>query len=282
MQGCDCIGRTRALSGGLPRATDRYGEALGISRPTGDLRGEADALARLGNMATEQGRPSESPPLYEQALRLYRQLGDDFGAADVMLRSGETALYTGDYTRAIALCEESLRFSRWAGMKYRPAYILLTEGEAAIGMGDLVRAEATVAKSRTLFQEIGDRRCVGTTLMLLADIARERGDYPRAQDLYRESLALHLELNTRPEIARCLERAARLMCIEKLDRPAAQLHGAAEALRDSMDSVIAPADKKTYEECIASARRRLGDGVFTAEAADGRAMSLPRVVGRLE
>jgi predicted ATPase/DNA-binding XRE family transcriptional regulator len=264
--------------GDYAQATSLYSEALAISRETEDLRTVADLLARLGNMATEMGMPADSPPLYEQALALYRDLEDDFGIADVLLRSGETAVYAGDYVRATQYCSECLELSTWAGMKYRPAYVLLTEGEAAIGMGDLVRAKAIAAESRALFEEIGDRRCVGSALMLLGNVEREQRKYSQAQELYRESLSLHLQLNTRPETARCLERAARLMSAQELDGVVAQLHGAAMALREAMDSAIAPAEKDAYEQCIASARVRMGDTAFDAHVAEGRAMSLQQVV----
>jgi predicted ATPase/DNA-binding XRE family transcriptional regulator len=264
--------------GDYERATGLYEEALTLSRAIEDVRRAAEVLARLGNMKTEQGRPSESPPFYEEALTLCRQLGDSRGVADVLERSGETATSIGDYAGAMVLYEESLALYRSIGTRYGVAYTLLNQSEAATGLGDFARARALAETSLALFQEIDDRRCTGFALMHLGDVARLQGDLERALVLYADSLTMHMDLKTRPQIARCLERIACLCAIRGSQESAAQLHGAAAALRESMDSTPTPTERGFHDECMAMVRARLGDEKLAAHKADGRAMNLAQAV----
>jgi hypothetical protein len=59
---------------------------------------------------------------------------------------------------------------------------------------------------------------------------------------------------------------------ERQPTRAARLFGAAEALREEAEIPLPAVDRAGYEECIAAARRALGDGRFAAAWAAGRAL----------
>ena len=57
-------------------------------------------------------------------------------------------------------------------------------------------------------------------------------------------------------------------------RRAACLFGAAEALRDSMGAVLEDVDRDLYKRHVAATKSALGDELFDAAWAKGRAMNL--------
>lgn len=91
-----------------------------------------------------------------------------------------------------------------------------------------------------------------------------QGDYARAMDLYCESLALHLTANNRINVAECVEGLAAVAHAMGEMTQAAQLIGAAEALRANMHAWILPADRAEYDIVRAAVRAALGEERFAA------------------
>jgi hypothetical protein len=61
-------------------------------------------------------------------------------------------------------------------------------------------------------------------------------------------------------------------------RWAAQLWGAAEALREGTASPLLPSDRASYEQVMAAARAQLGEEAFASAWAEGRAAPLEQTV----
>jgi ATP/maltotriose-dependent transcriptional regulator MalT len=139
---------------------------------------------------------------------------------------------------------------------------------------------------------------VAWALSMLGRVATIQADYKAAHGLYKESLEIARKLDYKGVLAFCLEGFAAMIAAqeaqnrgeaggdEKLSGPhtmdeealsntcwAAQLWGAAEALRDTTSLPIVPADRADYEFSVAVARKLLGEESFAAAWAEGRAMS---------
>ena len=69
--------------GQMPQSRDFAQGALLSFRQAGNLRGEADALMRLGSLET---RRSEAEKFYQEALDLYREINDRHGQVDALRR----------------------------------------------------------------------------------------------------------------------------------------------------------------------------------------------------
>lgn len=260
------------------RAVELYQKALAISRMIGDSRRVADVLARLGSLESERGRPLQSRVLFEEALALRRELGDTSGVADIQLRSGEAAADSGAFEEAMALYRDCIDVFRGMGSSYAVAYVQIYQAEAALSLGDLDGAQVFAEECLVFFRDIGDRRSFAEALLHLADVARERQCYEQALALYKQCLTLHRELNTRPQIAQCLERMALLESERGSGDRVAHLCGAAAALRDSMDCVMAPAERAEYVDTMARQRRQMEAEAFGAKEAEGYAMGLYEAV----
>ncbi len=111
------------------------------------------------------------------------------------------------------------------------------------------------------------------SLAILARIFLSQGERTEARVLYDESLEIAIELNHMWLIASCLEGRAGMAAEEGQLTWAAQLWGAADALRETIRVPIPHIERTDYERSIATARTRLGEKDFAAAWEAGRAMT---------
>ena len=76
-----------------------------------------------------------------------------------------------------------------------------------------------------------------------------------------------------------LEGLAGVVAAQGALRWAAQLWGAAEALREAIDVPRLPVDRVGYEQAVAAARAQLGEEAFAAAWQEGWMMKLEQVIG---
>jgi hypothetical protein len=84
-------------------------------------------------------------------------------------------------------------------------------------------------------QSIGDQVCVAWGLTFLARVAKDRGEHAKAGAVFAQCLRLFRELGHADGIAYTLEGCASLAAAHGDMGSAAQLFGAAEALREAID-----------------------------------------------
>jgi hypothetical protein len=105
-----------------------------------------------------------------------------------------------------------------------------------------------------------------------------QGDYAAARPLHEESLRIRQELGDRWGYAFSLEGFARLAHSQGETRRAAQLYGAAEALRQAMSSPLSPGDQAKQDLIINDLRSQLGEVDFSAAWNAGQAMLVEEAV----
>src|SRR5260370_24499728 len=117
---------------------------------------------------------------------------------------------------------------------------------------------------------IGDQLNTAWSLAFLAKVISLQGDEATARAMYEESLGIALAGNSKWHIAGGLEGLAGVLASEGDLVWAARLWGAAEALRGTMGTPIAPVYRAEYERSVAAARDQLGMQVFTIAWVEGR------------
>ncbi len=86
------------------------------------------------------------------------------------------------------------------------------------------------------------------------------------------------ELDDKEFIASCLERLGEVVAAQQEPAWAARLWGAAETLRQSIGTPMAPVYRASYERALAASRQALGDQMFAAVWVQGRNMSAEQAV----
>ncbi len=183
-------------------------------------------------------------------------------------------MYPG-YDRASAptLLEECLAISREIGFKEGIAASFWLSGQVAFGQRDLATARQLSEKSVALYREMGHRHGTAESLATLGKVLAVEGDYAAAHMRYEESLVISGELGEKWLIAACLLGLGEVVAAQQKLAWAAQLWGAAEAIRDTIGIPVPPVELADYEHSVSAARVHLGEKAFAAAWAQGRSMT---------
>ena len=127
---------------------------------------------------------------------------------------------------------------------------LMSFGMARVAglLGDLKTARAKFNESIEFASKIGNRRFAYSNQSEFAHILREQGVLDEALGIYRDLLPKWKEVGHRPALAHELECIAFIMIRKEKHELAANLLGAAQALRESIDSVMTKVEEVEYQK----------------------------------
>jgi DNA-binding CsgD family transcriptional regulator len=124
-----------------------------------------------------------------------------------------------------------------------------------------------------LYKEMGHRYGTAESLAALGKVLASSGDYAAAYARYEENLAISGELGEKWVIAACLVGLGEVVAAQRQLAWAAQLWGAAEAVRAAIGIPISPVELADYERSLSAARVHLGERAFAAAWSQGRSMT---------
>ncbi len=247
----------------------------------GNARARAKALFGASRMAHAQGNIDKAWLLLEEGLPLARQSGDlglrAFTASDLGWRRYER----GERDSAKALWAEALRCAEQADNRWLVAVVTASLGEVALNQGDPETGQRRLAQSVDLARQIGDVLLLAFHLALLARALTALGDWAGASACLLESLDLRYPFGNRANIAACLEGLAAVAAAESRPPAAswgAQLLGAAESLRDAVQTPVPPVEYPAYAATLQALRSQLGSAEFEGSWTTGRAMTLEAAI----
>jgi len=237
------------------------------------------AATTAGSLALRQGDYEGAVRLLQEGLLLHRLCGNQRGAASALTELGIAADERGDYARGRALYQEGLAIRREVGDRRGSAVSLLNLGVMASRERQHAEAAAFFEEALGTFKELGDERGAAYSINNLASIAFSQGDYETARTRFREALMALRRLQDRRGLAYALEGVAQVFAAVGHASRAASLFGAAEALREAIDSPVPPSDRGEYDCGVASVRGALGEQRLAEAWALGRAMELDEAIG---
>jgi predicted ATPase/class 3 adenylate cyclase len=245
--------------------------SLLLHRELGDARGLAAACSNAASIAMELGDVDRARALFEESSAYAEQAGDPQGAAFTMLNLADLVSRVGDPEEGNSLYARALDSFRSLGDQWGTAQATARLAHLARKRGDHALATSRYEEARLLYSRIADGRGEARMLIGLGDVAADTGDEARAAAHYRDALALRHRLGDRVGTAGTFERLAGISTADP--GRAAQLIGAALALRDSVDAPLSRGAAEALEAFLADLERGIGrDAVSTALRA-GRAMA---------
>ncbi len=250
----------------------------------------AHALLAAASIARVQGDFGSATAHATASLELHRRVGDVSGAADSLNQLALVALDQGDASHAMTLLEECVALHRQVGDTWGAALALTNLGSLVLSLGDRSRARTLQEESLEQFQRSGERIGVALALKNLGDVAREQADYSEAEGHYRESVMRYWAIGRDAGLASintlgvcwCLEGLANVAHTQGQPARAARFFAVAAALRDAAGTPVEPGARAAYERDMAAVRLALGDAVFAAAWAAGRATPLEQIIAELE
>jgi tetratricopeptide (TPR) repeat protein len=175
--------------------------ALVVTRRTGDRRGQAKALHRLGSSYRGRGQFDEAISYHTQHLEVARELDHRGRQAQALMNLGSTYRDQRRFDEAIDYYQQSLTLCREPqGAEQLIAgegRILSNLGLTYHQQGQLDKAIVCYDQSLAASRRAGDHYGAGTVLMRLGDIYREQQRLEDAAACYQQSLGFFQESSHR-------------------------------------------------------------------------------------
>ena len=184
----------------------------------------------------------------------------------------------GEYTSARARLEEALALAHGMNDPRARALVASALGDVARCQGDYDRAEAVYQESLDLQRALGNQADVSAGLHNLGYVALGQGKIDVAAALQRESLLSHRDQGNPPGVVEGLTGLAAVAVAQGRLERAARLFGAAEALREQVQSMVWPAERFEWNKHVAELRAQLDAAALTTAWAAGRAMTAEQAV----
>jgi non-specific serine/threonine protein kinase len=235
-------------------------------------RVQAKAFAGAGILAFFHGDFARAAQRFEAGLALSRQINHCWVAAFSLNYLSVLALYRDDHAEAIARAEESRALALKEGDRWNAAIAIHSLALVAYARGDYEKSKALNDETLTLMQQVGDR-ALTYPLVGLGHLAQREGDYSRAVALYREAMNNSRQLGNMRFIALCLDGIAGAYVAQGEAARAARLLGAAEAIREMINTPIPRTWRADQERDKAAALAALSKADFSLAWAEGRAMT---------
>ncbi|HET9692538.1 MAG TPA: tetratricopeptide repeat protein [Acidimicrobiales bacterium] len=270
----------------LDRAEADQQRALALFREVNDLRGVARAYANLGFLAYLTGRHHEAEAQFTEAVGLRRRLGDRRGLAIALVGLANSWFLRHhqppDPAGAYRLCEQALGIQQEIGDDVNAGWTAYIMAEVARNLGRVDDARAHATTCIELYRRSGHERLAGVGFFSLAAVDRASGQLGDAASHARVALDSAATLGGALQIARCIELTAGICGAAGDHAAAAELRGAATALRERHDLIPAglTPDGPLLAADLAEVTAALGaDGVAHATAL-GAALTQAEVVAR--
>ncbi len=232
------LGLAARFRGDYETARKAYSDGLAAGQEAGDKQGVALSSRGLGLVAMQQGDAAAARKYFESGLAISRELDDKFGIAISLSFLGDLARTERDFVRARPLFEESLGLFRGLDNKSAVSDALNNLGAACFGEADFLLSKKHFAEAARLASELGNKMTISYSLDGFAALAVENGDHDRA----------------------------------------AQLCGAAEALRESIGYKIEPAEDIFRNAYLERLRTKLPDAAFSTAFQLGRLITPEKAI----
>ena len=151
-------------------------------------------------------------------------------------------------------------------------------GNMLAGKGDYTEAISHYEEGETLFRQLGDRHMVNAMQSERAHIERQLGHTSQAVALYSKTISGWQELGNRAALAHELECLAFIATAQSQAPRAVCLLGAAEALRESIDSPMRANERLEYDQVVSALRTQMDGANFERSWAEGRMMTMEQAI----
>ena len=273
------LGRVAWARGKTTEKLSLHEEIVRLMWHRGEPGEVASALYYLAFELSMHGEYSRGQALFEEAVMLFRKAGDELWVGVTLVESAIFLWFTlGDTATIRQRLHEGQALIDKVGDRHWSAWSIGIAALVALREGEMDRAASLARESLAIWRQLDDRWYIAWALHVLGRVEVQRGDLRAAYSSYQESLALAQEPGEEWLTSFSLEGLAGVTAAQGAYRWAAQLWGAAEALREVMAVPLMPADRAGYEQAVQSTSAQMGALAFAAAWQEGRAMTPEQVL----
>jgi tetratricopeptide (TPR) repeat protein len=209
------------------------------------------ALTAASLLASIQGDWPETKRCAEEGRALASELGDPGLARESLLTLGRARLAEGDPDGALQLFDEAEQAAVAADDPQLLGLARFNAGYLELTRGDYRQAEARLQAAHAALAGASHHHGAARSLAALGSVALHEHRTGDAVELLRESIELANRIGDRGIIAWALELLGDTLAETEPQR-AARLLGAAEALREALESTLEGIELALHEEALAS------------------------------
>src|SRR5262249_51724041 len=177
----------------LPKAIEKYEEALPIFRDLGDRQSEAHILHYIGSIYIRLGEHQKGLEFSNQALPIFRDLGDRRSEAHILRNIAWLYKRLGDEQKSLEYYKQAMPIFRDLGDRDQEAFVLTTIGLAYNKLGDKQKALECFNQALLMQRSIGDRGGEAVVVDSLAVLYDSLGDKQKALEFFNQALPLRRE-----------------------------------------------------------------------------------------
>jgi predicted ATPase/class 3 adenylate cyclase len=267
------------LRGKIVEAISLHEEQVRLLRQVGEPGEVAEALFLLAEHVSTHGEYARGQALFEEALALFRQAGNELRVGGTLVHSAAWLWFTlGDLATMRQRLQEGQALITKVGDRAWSAECFWVAALLTLSEGEPERASSLAQESLSIYREMGDPWFSAWSLHILGRIEIQRGELPAARTYYQQSLELNQQIGEKWMTPFNLEGLASVVAAQGELQWAAQLWGAAEALRKAMDVPRLPVDRDCYEQAVGAAQAQLGEEAFASAWQEGWMMKLEQVL----
>lgn len=271
--------RAGILTRNLMLAQRRFEQSLALWRRAADHRGVVRALQELGSIAVEQGDFIRAAELLTEALAQAHALGDEWLIAVSLGKLADLAGERNDFPECERWAAEYLTFAQRLGDIGMSISALNLLAQCALTSDHAAQAIALLQEGLALDRQRNPQSRGGPWSFRNLGLAYQLlGDFETATDYYRQSLQLRWDQEDWAGMAWALEGLGEVAALSARSLEAAQLWGAAAALRHRVGSAMSVSNQQRHAPLVAMVAEQLGAERFQQAWAVGQAMSPAEVV----
>jgi predicted ATPase/DNA-binding CsgD family transcriptional regulator len=268
--------------GDYAAAADCCEEGLATARAAGDERLVADLLFSWAWILVRQGQPGEALTFAESGLGMARRLGEPHLVACLLFARAAAAYRVGDHAGATRDVAESVWLFGQVGDRLYLAQMLSNLGYYEMMAGDLEAARGHLGEALHISHELSDRYGIMLQTLNLGIAEYLSGSPEAARALFAESFGVARRMGVKRQTAYALLGLA-LTDHHQIDPGwPVRLHGAADQALADLGVPPEPVEAQLAAQDRERLRAEMGDAVFDAEYAAGRALDLTQVLAALD
>ena len=259
---------------------ERLDTVLSLSSGRGQTPERAKALYGIGMLYWSDINPVDKTLELQEALSIGLQLGDNSIIANALSNLGLFASLQENFEEARSYLEQGLEIFNEMGPAHKREkfWPLIYLGDIIFGQGRPEEARKYYEESARTLREVQDKYTLALAVRRLGQLALYEGDYETADNLCKESLNLNMEVEDRRGTLACLSAIAGITLACGQTKSAAQLFGAVQALRDTMNLRLLKIDHIEFEHNLAALHKQTNQPSLEKAWAKGEAMTIEQAV----
>jgi predicted ATPase/class 3 adenylate cyclase len=272
------LGSSIFLRGNSDQARPVLKDGIALAKETGVVRPLVYGLVMLLILSLNSDDLETAEIVAEEALDLSRRHNLDF------LRQMTLGYYLpvfasqGKYEQAQTYMEEAIRLAHQLGNPWMIAMACYLSGRVKESFANWSEAEVSYTKAATLFESVRDQRFAEISRSHAAHMKRKSGDLTGAEEMYLRTITDFYEIGHTSAVAHQLECMGFIAESQDKYIRAAQLLGAAHAMREAIKSIRRPHEQYEFEQALEHLAEAIGDNALDAAFSEGQQMSVDDVI----